>query len=298
MLGISGKSGRTADLASGKRAWQDSSRCNTLDMLNYAWDEGKASSKDSVDPERILLVGMSGRQRLVLVVHADVDESTIRIISARLATAKERRRYEEGPSGEGTIEGLLARDSGSRLRNGKGPPEPVPGSGRRRRHRPRSPGSSEEGYRDGSHGPQVDPVSASGVGIARGPGQVRGTDSPLGASRGHPRVGEARDVGKRARAPTPRSSPRTPRPPRRGPPRSRAGGGGGVDVEVEGSDTRWLPACTARVREEPCTAIRGRRVRNWAQASGFRPVRRRRRAVPSLPGYASNGIVGGALPCR
>ena len=43
-VGHLGKSGRTADLASGKRAWQDSSRCNTLDMLNYAWDEGKASS--------------------------------------------------------------------------------------------------------------------------------------------------------------------------------------------------------------------------------------------------------------
>jgi hypothetical protein len=66
-------------------------------MFTFAWDEGKASSKDSVDPERILLVGMSDRQRLVLVVHAEVDESTIRIISARLATAKERRRYEEGP---------------------------------------------------------------------------------------------------------------------------------------------------------------------------------------------------------
>lgn len=90
-------------------------------MLKFAWDERKASSnlrkhgvsfqegstvfrdplaiavEDSADPGRILLLGLSERQRLVLVVHAEVDESTIRIISARIATANERRRYEEGP---------------------------------------------------------------------------------------------------------------------------------------------------------------------------------------------------------
>ncbi len=53
--------------------------------------------EDSIDPERILLLGMSERDRLLLVVHAEVDDSTVRIISARLATANERRRYEEGP---------------------------------------------------------------------------------------------------------------------------------------------------------------------------------------------------------
>jgi uncharacterized DUF497 family protein len=50
---------------------------------------------DALEPERALLLGMSSRQRLLLVVHVEVDESTIRIISARRATSHERRRYEE-----------------------------------------------------------------------------------------------------------------------------------------------------------------------------------------------------------
>lgn len=50
---------------------------------------------DAVDPGRTLLLGMSERQRVLLVVHAELDESTIRIISARRATSHERRRYEE-----------------------------------------------------------------------------------------------------------------------------------------------------------------------------------------------------------
>jgi uncharacterized DUF497 family protein len=50
---------------------------------------------DAVHPERMLLLGISDRRRLLLVVHAELDESTIRIISARRATSHERRRYEE-----------------------------------------------------------------------------------------------------------------------------------------------------------------------------------------------------------
>ncbi len=53
-------------------------------------------AEDAVDAGRTILLGMSERQRLILVVHAEVDESVIRIISARCATAHERRRYEEG----------------------------------------------------------------------------------------------------------------------------------------------------------------------------------------------------------
>jgi hypothetical protein len=50
---------------------------------------------DLLEPERTLLLGMSNRQRLLLVVHVEHDESTIRLISARRATSHERRRYEE-----------------------------------------------------------------------------------------------------------------------------------------------------------------------------------------------------------
>jgi uncharacterized DUF497 family protein len=94
-------------------------KSNTLTAVDFSWDERKAVSNlkkhgvsfdeaatvfadplalaidDAVDPERTLLLGMSNRQRLLLVVHVEIHDSTIRIISARRATSHERRRYEE-----------------------------------------------------------------------------------------------------------------------------------------------------------------------------------------------------------
>jgi uncharacterized DUF497 family protein len=46
--------------------------------------------------EREITVGVSAVGRLLLVVHTLREEDTIRIISARRATAKERCQYEEG----------------------------------------------------------------------------------------------------------------------------------------------------------------------------------------------------------
>lgn len=43
--------------------------------------------------ERFVTIGHSSRQRLLVVVHAEEDE-TIRIISARPATVHERKRHE------------------------------------------------------------------------------------------------------------------------------------------------------------------------------------------------------------
>ena len=43
--------------------------------------------------ERLLTIGRSYRQRLLVVVHTEQGE-TIRVISARLATAHERKRHE------------------------------------------------------------------------------------------------------------------------------------------------------------------------------------------------------------
>lgn len=43
--------------------------------------------------ERLVTVGQSSRQRLLVVVHAEQGE-TIRVISARPATAHERKRHE------------------------------------------------------------------------------------------------------------------------------------------------------------------------------------------------------------
>jgi uncharacterized DUF497 family protein len=88
--------------------------------LNFRWDRRKAianakkhgvsfeeaatvfgdalalAAQDAGQPERTLLLGMSERQRILLVVHVELGSTTIRIISARRATAHERRRYEEG----------------------------------------------------------------------------------------------------------------------------------------------------------------------------------------------------------
>jgi uncharacterized protein len=48
----------------------------------------------STDEQRFLLLGLSNRRRLLVVAHSERGES-IRIISARRATRRERRNYEE-----------------------------------------------------------------------------------------------------------------------------------------------------------------------------------------------------------
>lgn len=88
--------------------------------MNFTWDRRKAASNvkkhgvdfdeaatifadplalaidDALDPGRMLLLGLSMRARVLVVVHVEIDDATIRIISARRATSHERRRYEEG----------------------------------------------------------------------------------------------------------------------------------------------------------------------------------------------------------
>ena len=51
---------------------------------------------DVVDSGRTVLIGLSDRLRVLLTVYSDIDDDTVRIISARRATSHERRRYEEG----------------------------------------------------------------------------------------------------------------------------------------------------------------------------------------------------------
>jgi len=50
--------------------------------------------EDAVDPRRLLGIGMSNRYRILFVVSSDRN-GRIRIISARKATHRERKRYEE-----------------------------------------------------------------------------------------------------------------------------------------------------------------------------------------------------------
>ena len=53
------------------------------------------SDPNSTEEERFVTIGRSGRNRTLVVVHSEVGD-VIRIVSARLATRQERRKYEEG----------------------------------------------------------------------------------------------------------------------------------------------------------------------------------------------------------
>ena len=56
-----------------------------------------AADPDHSDIEdRLILMGLSDRQRLLVVVYTERDDS-LRLISAREADADERREYEEEP---------------------------------------------------------------------------------------------------------------------------------------------------------------------------------------------------------
>ena len=49
----------------------------------------------AIEEERLVIIGMSSEQRLLVVVHT-VRGERIRLISARSATKHEKRNYEEG----------------------------------------------------------------------------------------------------------------------------------------------------------------------------------------------------------
>lgn len=51
---------------------------------------------DTLVETRFILIGYSKSPRLLYVVHAEVSEHAIRIISARKATKHEKARYENG----------------------------------------------------------------------------------------------------------------------------------------------------------------------------------------------------------
>lgn len=50
----------------------------------------------AIDEQRFVMIGMSNRHRLLVVVHT-VRGDRVRLISARIATRHERRKYEETP---------------------------------------------------------------------------------------------------------------------------------------------------------------------------------------------------------
>ena len=47
----------------------------------------------SIDEDRYLLLGMSSLLKVLVVVHTEIENDTIRLISARKATRREARQY-------------------------------------------------------------------------------------------------------------------------------------------------------------------------------------------------------------
>lgn len=76
------------------------SRLAAFSFFSIARCNSKASSGRPARLGRCsVTMGISHRQRLLVVVHVDDDETEIvRIVSARPADPGERREYEEGPS--------------------------------------------------------------------------------------------------------------------------------------------------------------------------------------------------------
>ena len=60
-----------------------------------------ADPNHSDDEERWVIMGISHRQRLLVVVHTEDEQEVVRIISARPANPDERREYEEGRARRG-----------------------------------------------------------------------------------------------------------------------------------------------------------------------------------------------------
>ena len=57
-------------------------------------DELGAYYSDQTHENRLVLIGLSQKSRMLYVVHAEVGLESIRLISARKATAHEKARYE------------------------------------------------------------------------------------------------------------------------------------------------------------------------------------------------------------
>jgi uncharacterized DUF497 family protein len=85
--------------------WDPTKAESNIRKHGVTFDEASTAFKDplallepdpdhSLDEERFVVLGASNRQRLLVVAFAERPPRT-RLISARLATRSERRRYEE-----------------------------------------------------------------------------------------------------------------------------------------------------------------------------------------------------------
>ncbi len=77
--------------------WDPRKARRNLTIHGVSFDEASTAFQDplhSEDEERFVLLGRSHRNRLLVVVHTERGDR-IRLISARLASNRERVRYEE-----------------------------------------------------------------------------------------------------------------------------------------------------------------------------------------------------------
>ena len=84
--------------------WDPQKAKNNLEKHGVSFEEASTAFEDplsltifdplhSIDEERMVLIGMSHKNRALVVVHTERGDN-IRIISARKATRKERKNYE------------------------------------------------------------------------------------------------------------------------------------------------------------------------------------------------------------
>lgn len=88
--------------------WDSSKEASNLEKHKISFDEARSvffdeyaqqfyDSENSDEEDRFLMLGKSTKSRLLIVVHCERDNGeTIRIISARKATIRERKFY-SGP---------------------------------------------------------------------------------------------------------------------------------------------------------------------------------------------------------
>ena len=86
--------------------WDPDKATHNKQKHNVTFDEAQTVFEDplsvtvfdplhSDDEDRFVIIGLSGKNRLVVVSFTDRDER-LRIISARVASKRERNQYEEG----------------------------------------------------------------------------------------------------------------------------------------------------------------------------------------------------------
>ena len=84
--------------------WDPQKAKSNLEKHGISFEEASTAFQDSlsltiddplhsIDEDRVVLIGMSNKNRLLVVVHTERGDN-IRIISARKATKKERKNYE------------------------------------------------------------------------------------------------------------------------------------------------------------------------------------------------------------